>query len=128
MRRRREIPSSVEDEVSLNFASWNQLKGWLSAVAVFAGPREGRRAHLLVVPKCDERIDAAGAESRQACCHQSDYQKQYGHPEERRRIERSELEEHALQVAAKTGGGEHPQRCTAAGQHQALSKNNGEHV
>jgi hypothetical protein len=40
------------------------------------------------MPKCDERIDAAGAEGRQARCHQSDYQKQHGHRDERRRIER----------------------------------------
>ena len=32
MRRRREIPSSVEDEVSRIFASWNQLDGWLRQV------------------------------------------------------------------------------------------------
>jgi hypothetical protein len=29
MRRRREIPSSVEDEVTLNLASWNRTLGWL---------------------------------------------------------------------------------------------------
>ena len=40
----------------------------------------------------------------------------------------SELEEHALQVAGETGCNKHPQRCTDAGQRQALSKNSGEHT